>query len=348
MKLYDIIIDDEDVKMTAISLVANPAVEKNFLAFKECKRKAMHCADEEKHNIIGVVALADTPIYRYSSKLGEYYVRFTEDAIRQLMEKYAKEGRYSLVDTEHNDTFEDGVYMVEMWQVDEEQGKGYPKELGFIPKGSLMVTFHIDNEVLWERIKSGELKGFSLSGVFDLEEVAEQFSRTNKLTQLIQAMKKKGSFLFKAAKALMRFSELATDKGLLVLEELGIGNEVMDADGNAVEDGEYVLEDGTILVVKDSAIEEIREAIVEEPKEEEVIVEAEEEQPIVEEEVVEEPLIDEEKESMKARIAELEKENEELRAQLAEKDAQMAEAVEEFAKQQPKEETQYFMGKKVK
>lgn len=124
----------------------------------------------------------------------------------------------------------------------------------------------------------------------------------------------------KLAKMIMKLAEIETDKGVLVYEgELGEGVEVfIEKEGEMVpaEDGEYKVEERTI-VVDDGVVKEIVEVekpAEEEPKEE-VVVEAEEEV------IIEEPKEDDKD----ARIAELEAKVAELEDIIAEKDAVIAE-----------------------
>lgn len=131
------------------------------------------------------------------------------------------------------------------------------------------------------------------------------------------------SKLMKLAKMIMRLAEVETDKGVLVYEgELIEGTEVfIEKEGEMVpaEDGEYKVEERTI-VVESGVVKEIVEVEkpVEEKPVEEVIVEAEEEV------IIEEPKA-EEKDERDERIAELEAKVAELEAIIAEKDAVIAE-----------------------
>lgn len=73
----------------------------------------------------------------------------------------------------------------------------------------------------------------------------------------------------KLARLVAKFAEVATDKGVLILDgELAVGEEVVTEDAENVEDGEYTLEDGTVLVIKESKIAEIKPVEEEEPEEE--------------------------------------------------------------------------------
>ena len=69
----------------------------------------------------------------------------------------------------------------------------------------------------------------------------------------------------KLARLVMRFAEVKTDKGSLIYDgELAVDINVMveDEEGNVVAapDGEYNLEDGRVVVVKDGKVAEIKES----------------------------------------------------------------------------------------
>ena len=61
----------------------------------------------------------------------------------------------------------DGVTVVESWIVTDPQNDK-SNALGFkdIPKNTWMVSYKVDNNELWEKVKSGEVQGFSIEGVF--------------------------------------------------------------------------------------------------------------------------------------------------------------------------------------
>ena len=70
---------------------------------------------------------------------------------------------------------------------------------------------------------------------------------------------------------LLKFSEVTTDKGTITIDgELAVGAEVfIEVEGEVVPaaDGEYVLEDGRIVVVTEGKVSEIKEAEPAEPTE---------------------------------------------------------------------------------
>lgn len=131
----------------------------------------------------------------------------------------------------------------------------------------------------------------------------------------------------KLARLVAKFTEVVTDKGVLILDgELAVGEEVVTEDAENVEDGEYTLEDGTVLVIKESKIAEIK------PDEEE----PEEEAP-VEEELEETPAEEPEAADPKdEKIAELEAKVAEYETKIAELENKIKEL--EDAAEAPKEE----------
>ena len=78
------------------------------------------------------------------------------------------------VDTNHDENYVDGVNLVQMFIKDSENGIS-PKGFEDYEDGSLFAEFHIENDEIWEQIKNGTYKGFSLAGVFDL--IPEEFKK---------------------------------------------------------------------------------------------------------------------------------------------------------------------------
>lgn len=139
--------------------------------------------------------------------------------------------------------------------------------------------------------------------------------------------------LLKLAALVMKFAEIPTDKGPLVIEgdiEVGVEVFVLAEDGEYIPapDDVYTLEDKRTILVQEGKIVEIQEA----PKEEEVPVEDVIEEALEEEIPVEEPKDD--------KVAELEAKIAELEALVAEKDEKIQALEGEIndLKQKPVEE----------
>lgn len=162
--LIDIDLNDESTGMGAISFVADPAIESNFICFeKETKPMMFQVENEMEHKVTGCAIWCDKPIYRYSPEIGEYYVVFNKETIDKIVHKYAKQGLNNLVDLQHDGEMIDGVVMVEYFIKDTEKGIN-PKGFEDITDGSLFVTYKIEDEKLWNEIISpeSEFKGFSI------------------------------------------------------------------------------------------------------------------------------------------------------------------------------------------
>lgn len=166
--VFDVFVTDEDTGMLKISLVDEPAVMKDFMAFDSHRRMQMYSVqDEEKRILLGVVARANFPIYRKDERLGEYYVVYKPDTIRKMAEKYLAESRQNNVNLMHQEgTDVSGVQMVQWFIQDTARGI---VPAGFdVPDGSLFAEFHVLNDEVWSAVKDGTYKGFSLEGIFDL------------------------------------------------------------------------------------------------------------------------------------------------------------------------------------
>lgn len=276
--VYQALVDDEDTGMLRISLVDDPAVESNFIAFSSAKRPMLYAVqDEEKRLVLGVVMRADFPIYRRDEKNGEFYVIYKADSIRAMAEKYLVEGRQNLVNLMHESGSDvDGVHMVQYFI----KGAGInPDGFDDIADGSLFAEYHVTNDDVWDEIKAGTYKGFSLEGIFklvpetdkpfieevvdDLDGVFRRIFKHNKNTY--ESMKKKG-LLARLAKMLVEMGNITTDKGVLAWdgdEDLKAGDSVYveDAEGNRAPaaDGDYTTEDGKVIVVADGKVSEIRD-----------------------------------------------------------------------------------------
>lgn len=313
LPVYKIKIDmnDDTTGLSAVSLVDYPAVEKDFLLFDE--QKMLFTADDDKQIISGIALLADTPIYRRNDH-GEFYVVFEKDTIRQLVEKYSKQGLLNVVNLQHqSDTNVSGVYMIESYLIDKQRGI-CPIEFQDVKDGSWYVSYYVEDKQLWNSIKNGDIfNGFSVEISAHLE------MKSNKQENSMNKF-------FKLAKMLLKLGEIKTDKETLIIEgELEVGKPVfVEAEGEPAPaaDGEYTTEDGTVIVVAEGVIAEIK-PIEETPAEEEKPVEMEEETPA-------------EEETPNAEVEELKKKIEELEAIIAEKDAKIAELEAQVTAQEEK------------
>ena len=171
---------DEETGIEFVSLVETPAIQKDFLAFEEITQR-FEIKDEEKRIVTGAAMIADLPIYRRDDVRGEYYVVFDKESIFKIAKKWARSNKYDAVNTHHKTPIADGVSLFESYIIDRERGVMPPKGFEEVADGSWFVSYLIDNEEVWSKVKSGEFKGFSVEGVFDFPVDADE--------QIIEQMK---------------------------------------------------------------------------------------------------------------------------------------------------------------
>ena len=179
---------NDDSEVSYISLVDEPAIMKDYLVFQDEKKQAQkfQIISEDKHIISGPIMIADELIYRAANAKiqTEHYVKFSAETIKEIAIKFSKRKYQNNVNLMHDPSQKvEGVTMFESFLVD--KIRGIKPMAGFedVPDGSWFGSFYIENDEVWQSIKSGDYKGFSVEGLFDY---------TNPMTyeeQLLQKIK---------------------------------------------------------------------------------------------------------------------------------------------------------------
>ena len=153
-----------------VALVDDPAIQLDWMKFD---KQIKFSADNERRLIMGAFMVANMPIYRRDDARGEYYVVFDKETIYQIVQKFFRNGFVSNFNIMHDENQRvEGVYIIESFIVDETRGVSAPKAFENISQGSWLATVKVDNDELWnEYLKSGELKGFSVEGMFAMGEM---------------------------------------------------------------------------------------------------------------------------------------------------------------------------------
>ena len=176
-KIVELVISDENEALTidAISLVTSPAIEQDFVYFsKEKNNLTFAKVDEEKRELISPALIPNKQIFRYDPNTdSEYYVYFSKETVKKASHLYLKHNNHHKATEQHTDRVS-GVLTVESWIKEGEQDKS--NLYGFdLPIGSWFVKMKIENDEVWSKIKSGELKGLSIEGYF-----TNKFEQMNK------------------------------------------------------------------------------------------------------------------------------------------------------------------------
>lgn len=144
---------------------------------KEKMNVQFQIVSDDQRIISGPLMVADMPIYRNNEKMGEHYVTFSAETIKQIAIKFAKKKYQNNVNLMHdpNMIIEDCT-MFESFIVDKKRGIMPMQGFEGIADGSWFGSFYVENPEVWQNIKDGFLKGFSVEGMFDYDEPTKTLS----------------------------------------------------------------------------------------------------------------------------------------------------------------------------
>lgn len=275
--IYDVIIDDNSLGLTAISLVDEPAIQEDFLAFAE--QQMIWMSKGEKREIVSPILIPNQLILRQSDDGQFYYIRWTEETIRMAAEKYLAYGWFNNFtvmhptfynkDMKYEDALEKDIYMLRMWTIDDPQKDDANTKYGFnLPKGTLMVHLKVHNRKIWQRIRSKELKGLSIEAFTNIARANNndkneiQMNKLDVNAKQMNLMQKFIQFLNEVSVEAADISDIAkkdgTESGDVSLKyfiddehwiEVDAEGFARDEEMNLVAEGEYKLADGNVLVV---------------------------------------------------------------------------------------------------
>jgi hypothetical protein len=152
----------------ALGWSRNKLRELGLLKEEQSAHSRFAIQDEEQRIVSGPIMIADMPIYRRDDNDFEYYVIFTAEEIKKIVQRFFKKGYQSKVNIEHS-TPVDGVYMFESYIIDREKGIRPPKGFEDLADGSWFGSYKVDNDKIWGEVKAGTFKGFSVEGLFKYE-----------------------------------------------------------------------------------------------------------------------------------------------------------------------------------
>ena len=187
-KLQDIELTIKDVDIHgvfAVSLVEKPAIEKDFIALSKDEIK-LKVIDEDKRIVVGFALVPDKKIYR-RIKDKEFNVYFSKDTVREISELYMKNLNLNKFTLEHENNIT-GVNVIESWIVEDpknDKSNLYNLE----PKGGEWVMMSkVYNDDVWNDVKQGTYKGYSIEGRFDGLQYLEM-SEDNEREETLEAIK---------------------------------------------------------------------------------------------------------------------------------------------------------------
>lgn len=240
-------------QVQAISLVDYPAIEADFVALS--KQLPIQLSTD-KMELIGPVLIPDKLIYRRLEGR-EFYISFDAETIEQLANDYLANGFQYNFTLDHKTETQD-VVVVQSWVTLED---------GEYPKGTWMIKAKVNNEDLWQSIKSGEFKGFSIESVVELDKSINEFDFSSQMSteELFEKIKE----LFKEAFNPQTPEEVIDEKAAEVVEDVKEEVVEMKEEEPTEEPKEEVKEDERVkeledqLASKDAEIAALNDKIAE-------------------------------------------------------------------------------------
>lgn len=171
MKVYEAIFNEDTTEgVYALSVVESPAMEDLWVKLSKHPEKIdLTLANEEKRLLLGAALIPNKKIYRNVDG-NEFYITFSEQTIEKLAHSFFKKGYQNNSSLEHEVRLT-GMSVVEGWIVKDPNndksntfGKTYEK-------GTWVTMMKVDNDEVWEKVKAGEVKGFSIDALIGLQEI---------------------------------------------------------------------------------------------------------------------------------------------------------------------------------
>ena len=173
MELIKYTLHDDYQEEFQIALVNEPAIESDWKKFE--KYQQFKIQDEEKRIVSGYAMIADKKIPRWDEQNNKgFLVVFDKQSIWDIALKFFKNNLNNQTNEMHNTNhFAQGVWVFESMILDQSRGIKAPEGFKQEADGSWFISMKVDNPEVWEKVKSGQYKGFSIECRFKEEKIAK-------------------------------------------------------------------------------------------------------------------------------------------------------------------------------
>lgn len=189
LPLYELKLDEQtnEFGVDIISLVDAPAIEKNYVMFES--HKVEWTANNERMIVSGPAMIPDKLIYRNDAN-GEYNTVISKETIEAVVLRYMEQGNQSNVNLMHGTNVKD-VFVFESFLSDSQRGIAPMAGYEDLPDGTWFVSMKVNNPAVWQQVKEGKLKGFSIEGFFGMEkkEVKSEMSIDRAFDEILELVK---------------------------------------------------------------------------------------------------------------------------------------------------------------
>lgn len=158
LPIYKLFVNKEDFESLGLSLVDDPAIEENFIFFnKQNEVKIKNEFNDDKMIVKGPALIPDKMIYRNDS-LGERYVYFDTETIRDFVELFMNEKKDNKFNIQHSDEIIEANIIESYFATDNNEFN--------VPVGSWIIAIKLKDRSVFELVKNKTLQGFSVEAMF--------------------------------------------------------------------------------------------------------------------------------------------------------------------------------------
>jgi len=128
--------------------------------------KAWSFSSDDEMIVTGPAMIPNALIPRKDEMGNLFHVYFSKETVKNIAKKFLQDNNAHNTDINHDDNVVTENTLLESWIV-ENPDMDKSTALGFnVPEGTWMTSYKINNEETWQKIKAGELNGFSVTGNF--------------------------------------------------------------------------------------------------------------------------------------------------------------------------------------
>ena len=157
--------DDDNSGIRLVSLVKDPAIEVNGMFFNKEMKDYGFKNIKEKQMIVGPGMIPDMRIPRKDDDGDLYFVFFSKDTIKELVNKFNRNNTGKSINIEHSSTMAP-AFISQNWIV-EDSYYDKSKMYGFnLPVGSWFIECKVEDKEFWDKsVKEDGLFSFSIEGL---------------------------------------------------------------------------------------------------------------------------------------------------------------------------------------
>ena len=180
-------VEDSEMGLKTVSLVSDPAIQINWIKFNKQSEIKLAIQNEDKRIIFTPVLIPNQLIYRNIAG-EEFNLMFDKETIELVEQKWVKDNLSSTVDIEHSSKLIEGVTFFESVLLNNER---FATAKGFegLPEGTWFLTGKVESDEVWSKIKSGEVNGVSIDGLFKTAQVKKVTMSDEQIIKIINNLK---------------------------------------------------------------------------------------------------------------------------------------------------------------